>query len=220
MFRTFRWAGPLVALALVLPAAPAADKGKMPGDKKEAAAKMIAAGELTGKVVNVEADKKSLTLQLTVAYQVPNLGEIQAIANDKLQMAQSRDINQIRNLQVSILKHQANMYQLKTESHNVDIAAGDDIQVRTKEPPPQFDDKGNPKRYTAKELKELKGDSKLPGYTADFDSLKPEQIIVVKLAKMKSTPRPRGKDADKDLLASDNRPVATLIVIVREAPEK
>ena len=49
MVRTLRWSGPFLALALVLPVAPAADKDKdkMPADKKAAAAKMIAAGEIT-----------------------------------------------------------------------------------------------------------------------------------------------------------------------------
>jgi hypothetical protein len=221
MRRTLRWAGPFLALAFVLPAVPAADKDKLAGDKKEAASKMIAAGEVTGRVVNVEGTRKVFTLELSVAYQVPNVGAINNITNIKLQMATCRDINQMRNLQVQLLREQANMVQVKRENHNVDIEAGDDVQVRLQDPPVAFDEKGNVKKYTAKELKDLKGDPKLklPGYQGDFDSLKTDQIIKVTLAKMKETPRPRGKNDDKDSL-SDNKPVDTMIMILRDAPAK
>jgi hypothetical protein len=146
---------------------------------------------------------------------------MQSIANIKVQMAQARDIQTIRNLQIELLKQQANMAQLKRESHNIDIEASDEAQVRLKDPPVAFDEKGNVKKYTQKELKELKGDSKLPGYAGDFDSLKPDQLVQVKLAKMKETPKakPKEKDADKDLL-NDNRPIATSIMILQDAPAK
>jgi hypothetical protein len=219
MHRTLRWAGPFLALAFVLPAVPAADKEKPPGDKKEAAAKMISAGEITGRVVNVEATRKVLTVELTLVYQVPNVGAINNIANIKVQMAQARDINTMRNLQVQLIREQANVYQVKKESHNIDVEAGDDVQVRLKDPPVAFDEKGNAKKYTAKELKELKGDPKLPGYAGDFDSLKTDQIVQIKLAKMKETPKPRGKGEDKDAL-TDNKPVATTIMILHDAPAR
>jgi hypothetical protein len=35
--------------------------------------------------------------------------------------------------------------------------------VRSLQPPVAFDDKGNVKKYTAQELKEMRGDGKLPG---------------------------------------------------------
>jgi hypothetical protein len=218
MRRTLRWAGPVLAVAFVLPAVPAAEKDKPAADKKEAAAKMISAGEVAGRVVNVEGTRKVFTLELTVAYQVPNLGAINNIASIKLQMAQARDLNTMRNLQVQMLREQANMYQVKKESHNIDIEAGDDVQVRLQDPPVAFDEKGNVKKYTAKELKELKGDPKLklPGYAGDFDNLKTDQVVKVTLAKIKETPKPRGKAEDKDL--TDNKPVATTILILREAP--
>jgi hypothetical protein len=218
MARTLRWSGPFLALALVLPAVPAADKDKMPADKKAAAAKMIAAGEVTGRVVNVEGERKVFTLELTVVYQVPNVGAINNMANIRAQMLTARDLYTLRSLQVQLLKEQANMTQVKKETHNVDLEAADDVLVRLKDPPVEFDEKGNVKKHTAKELKELKGDPKLPGYAGDFDSLKPDQIIQVKLAKMKQAPQPRGKPADKD--APDNRPVAKSIMILRDAPAK
>jgi hypothetical protein len=58
-----------------------------------------------------------------------------------------------------------------------DIAAADDLKVRVPYPPPATDERGNPKKYTAKELKELKGAGNEWGYSADFDSLKPGQTV-------------------------------------------
>ena len=49
-------------------------------------------------------------------------------------------------------------------------------KVRTFDLPPNYDEKGNPKKYTKAELQKLKGDDpaekKLPGYKADFSDLR------------------------------------------------
>ena len=58
-----------------------------------------------------------------------------------------------------------------------ELAAADDLKVRVLYPPPTTDERGNPKKYTAKELKALKGPGNEWGYTADFDSLKPGQTV-------------------------------------------
>jgi hypothetical protein len=217
MRRTLQGAGLFLALASVLPSATAADKPIVAGDKKEAAAKMLAAGEITGRVVNVEQTKKMFTLEVTIAYQVPNLGAMQNLANIRVQMAQARDINTIRNLQVQMIQAQAQMYQPRSEKHNVDVEATDEVKVRLKDPPVTFDDKGNPKKYSPKELKELKGDTKLPGYAGDFDSLHQDQIVQVQLSKTKETPKKGGKDnKDADLLNESSKPVATMIMILAE----
>ena len=93
-------------------------------------------------------------------------------------------------------------------------------------PPPAFDEKGNFKKYTAKELKELKGDSNLPGYEAGMDALKPGQTVKVYLAKAtaakqpkaaapKEKAKPKEKEKEKDAL-DDDKPAIKLIVIVAE----
>jgi len=88
-------------------------------------------------------------------------------------------------------------FQLQVNSkQNVKVMTLDDVKVRTKNPPVAYDDKGNKKKYTAKELKELKGDSKLPGYSAGFEDLKTNQYVQVSLVRKKSD------KAAKDPLAS------------------
>ncbi|HEV2950401.1 MAG TPA: hypothetical protein VGX70_23680, partial [Gemmataceae bacterium] len=71
-------------------------------------------------------------------------------------------------------------------------------------PPVAYDDKGNKKKYTAKELKELRGDSKLEGYTAGFEDLKTNQYVKVSLVRKKT---------DKNA----QQPLASVILIVNQA---
>jgi len=87
---------------------------------------------------------------------------------------------------------------------------GADAKVRQLKLPLAFDDKGNPRKYTPEELRDLKGTEGLPGYTADFTDLKPGQIVRVSKSKRKKTAE-EIRDAAK---AGDPiREVATLIVI-------
>jgi len=194
-----------------------ADPAKMPGGKKEATEKLVTAGELTGKILNVEPSKKAFTVQVTVQYAVPNLGAMQQMMSLQMQMSQPMAPAQRMNLMMQMQQQQASLYQLKQEYQSFDIDAADDIKVRTPNPPADFDEKGKPKVYTAKELKELKGDPKLPGYKAEFDNLHPDQIVTVTLVKKKETPKPK-KDADKDPLEGENKPVASMIIIQMEPP--
>ncbi len=225
MRRTSARSALFIALALVLPAAAAdkpADKNKVPTDKKEATAKMVSAGTVRAKVVNVEAAKKALTVEISVSYAVPNPGAMVNIRNLEVQLASSRDPYQRRVYALQLLQAQAQMTQIKQEKQSLDVEASDDIVVRAANPPVQFDDKGNVKKYTLKELKALKGDSKLPGYESDFDSLHPDQIVEVHFARPKDQPKPKAnnKDADKDALAETSKPVATMIIILAEPPAK
>ncbi|MGH7170150.1 MAG: hypothetical protein ACRELF_01360 [Gemmataceae bacterium] len=99
----------------------------------------------------------------------------------------------------------------------VDWHSIDDVKVRMVQPPPAFDDKGNPKRYTRKELRELKGDPKLPGYPAEFSDLKPGQYVQVTLVRKRGVRR-RPKDAAVDP-TDEYYPHMSLIVIAA-APNK
>lgn len=70
---------------------------------------------------------------------------------------------------------------------NVKVMTTDEVKVRTKNPPVAYDDKGNKKKYTQKELQELRGsDKKLPGYTAGFEDLKTNQYVQITLVRKKS----------------------------------
>ena len=69
------------------------------------------------------------------------------------------------------------------ETKIVDLRAADNVKVRTMNPPFEYDDKGNVKRWTAKDLAALKGKSKLPGYPSEIDQLKVGQSVQLFFAK-------------------------------------
>lgn len=111
--------------------------------------------------------------------------------------------------------------QLKVEigRQTVELQASDDVMVRQAVPPIDYDDKGNIKRYSAKELKDLKGPGNNWGYTADFDALKQGQIVEVFLFRKvppPGTPKPpKPKDKEEaEAAAAANAPVVRKIHIL------
>lgn len=105
---------------------------------------------------------------------------------------------------------------LDTQLENIDVYLSDDVTVRRKYPPPAVDERGRPKRYTRKELRELKGPNKKSwGYTADTDDLKKDVVVQVYVGQHKP-PTHEGKLNKKDLASADNRPLAFSIRILVE----
>jgi hypothetical protein len=91
---------------------------------------------------------------------------------------------------------------------NVEVEMASGIVIRTAFVPVVFDEKGEPKKLTPQELKELKGPNpKVPGYKADVRALKAGQTVKVTLAKNKET---------------ENKLRATRILVLEESnePEK
>ena len=134
---------------------------------------------MAGKVVEVNETAKSLKVEVTIEYSKPNLGEMQALQQAKINYARavaSRDVNGALNAQVDMANHAARLSSIEKKTQQVEVASTDDVKVRQAEPPPAYDDKGNLKKRTEKELKELKGDpkdpdSKLVGYPAQFSDV-------------------------------------------------
>lgn len=80
--------------------------------------------------------------------------------------------------------------QAKENHQDLKLELTPDYKVRILHLPPLTDDKGKPKQRSPEELQKLKGNSNLPGYTAEPDDLKPNQVVQVHLVKM------RGAGAD------------------------
>jgi hypothetical protein len=192
-------------------------------DKNVNTEKSIRAGQLTGKVLAIVESKKSLRLQLTLQVPQINQGELQAAADDSVRYQQAllrRDANAAANALYWMQRHQANSVTLQNVNKDVELQTTDDVKVRLNNPPPKYDDKGKIVRYSAKELKELKGtDPKLPGYNGEFSDLAQDQIVTVHLVKRKGDgprlppPKVKGKDADPSALL-DNLPQVSMIVVV------
>ncbi len=112
---------------------------------------------------------------------------------------------------------QGNLYTYETRYQEVEITTTEGVVVRTAIPPEVYDSRGKLRRPTAKELKEAKGDDpKLPGYQADFSSLREKQVVAVTLVKKKDVPKVDKKDAG---LFGDHKSQASLIVIIAEPAE-
>jgi hypothetical protein len=205
----------------------AAQKADLDKDKdvEKNTEKRIKAGQVVGVVKAVYEEKR--TLRLDVRIPVPNLDAQRSLAQAQLQYQQALarrpvDINGARQAAQQIAQHQANL--IKYETRPVEIQASEDVVVRAARPPEQFDEKGKIKKYTREELKELKGDTKLPGYKAEFSDIGTESIVQISLVKKKdASPKvvlpKKGKDREAEAaLLGDNLPLASQIMILREAP--
>jgi hypothetical protein len=223
MRRRFGWLGGLLTLAWFLPA-PAVDNRDAKDEPSEKPARL---GEVVAKLTHVEGAQKYLTVQITQKYVVPNpqadfsnglnlLWRQQEILRNPNPVVRRQQLLQLIAEQQ---RNQLNAYQVREVPVNVELQATDDLKVRILQPPVDFDEKGRPRRYTAKELKDLKGpDIQLPGYTGDFDNLKPGQTVQVSLARKKDAlKKPVAKDKEKDP-PNEDRLLATMIVILQEAP--
>jgi hypothetical protein len=107
--------------------------------------------------------------------------------------------------------------------HLGELPAADDLKVRVLYPPPATDERGNPKKYTSKELKALKGPGNEWGYTADFDSLKPGQTVrfYLKWPKPAAKQPPRQPNASKEAQPAEAaKPVIATIHILAQPAQQ
>jgi len=150
----------------------------------------------------------------------------------KFQLWQAQQMQSLANNPQGILQFQLQMQQQAAGVYTnkiVDVRAVDGVKVRSLLPPAAFDDQGNIKKWTQKELIKLKGNSKLKGYPSDMDALKVGQIVELYLAKTtpvkvaaketkKEPPAKKAKfnDDDDPVAMPKNQPEVVMIVIVAE----
>jgi hypothetical protein len=152
--------------------------------------------------------------------------EIARIQSDMARSRNPRDyVRHLQDLQNAMARFQAQAaqqglrpqdspFKAVADKKDVDFHAADDVKVRTADLPVKFDEKGDIKKYTAAELKDLKGkDPALPGYEAKAEDLKVGQTVKVTLARRKADK----KDDDKEKAKDEPKMEVTLIVIEAEA---
>jgi hypothetical protein len=214
-------AGFLALTLVLLPALTAQEKDKKDKaepEKKEPAAKEKKPVEekpehgqiVKTKILSMRPDSAR---EFTIEVQTPDPQKM-------FQLQQS--LSQARTpLQYQQIMAQANIYSAKP----VDVRAAEGCKVRTMFPPVQYDDAGNLKKWSKKELAELKKNSKLPGFPADFDVLKTGQWVELYLAKQpkekaaakdKAGANPKKKKMDDDDPLPAVRPEVVMIVIWSE----
>jgi hypothetical protein len=213
------------------------------------------AKEVVGVIRQVDGSDKRLTLQYQYQDLIPNQRAI-ANANRNLSRQQQQILRQYnqalktknpyqraQKLQALAIRAQnmgvntGNLYTVKNGRVDFDLRALENVKVRQLQPPVEYDDKGNRKEYTKKELKELKGkDPSLPGYTGSWENVSVGQTVKLylktKKKKKEKDQEKEGKDdkdkdndkkkkdkkGDKDDadLDDDNKPVVSMIVIMKE----
>jgi len=110
-------------------------------------------------------------------------------------------------------------FKLVTENKEFDLDLVDNVIVRWLNPPFEYDDKGEAKKYTKEELAKMKGkDAKLPGYEAKLDSLLPGQTVKVYLkAPVKGASKKNLLDEAEGNPGAGSRPTVAMIVILEES---
>jgi hypothetical protein len=181
----------LVTLGLLVAALAADDQKDAASADNRPAGKVVSVGKVVGKLTKVEGEQ-GITLEVTQ-----------------------------ESLQVNGRAHRgaAPTYRLKESKKTVTLPLTEGVKIRTLKLPPKFDAQGKPQQYTKEELADLKGsDRKLPGYRAEFESLKAGEIVRVELARRKGGKEAAAADADKakdKKAAKADKPVVTLIVILK-----
>jgi hypothetical protein len=220
-------AGLVAGLVLIAPTLAAPPAEKPAKDKDEADAKLKKALTLTGKLVSApQGTQNYFTIQVTLRYLAPNAGKIQEAANLQQQIVQTKlsnmkvadKINALADLNRRLQAALAAAYTVKEDSKNIDLKPDDDMKVRVMNLPPEFDEKGKPRKRTQAELKKLKGDPKLPGYEADLESLHADQIVTVSIVRKKPAADKGGLKDDEAL--ADKRLLVSMIVVKAEPPPK
>lgn len=244
MRSTFRFVGGIVALTVLTTAFatgqpnPAAKPGEVPAPPP--------AGELAGKVVLAGGSSKVLVVAVEMPTYELNKGaqpnrnnqnlanlmrrqadlqrrqaELMRARNPREQAQRMQQLQiEMQRLQVEMARMgvgaQQSPYKVVMKRHDYEFQTDENTRVRFLQPPVAFDEKGNPKKYTDTELKQLKGsDPKLPGYTGEFDQLRPGHVVKVAIGKKGAT---KSKDLDKAPLDDDKAYAAVILVTGEDTP--
>jgi hypothetical protein len=207
-------------------AAPKASTTKS-GKKEKLASKekMLASGKVSGKLAHVEGAQRYFVVGVKYLVTTPNLGAIQNVANASRNLAQAKDAKAAFNARLDMARNQAVMYDYRTIDGQFEFVADDKMKIRTLQLPVDYDDKGKPKKLTQKELKERRGaDLTLPGYEADFDTLRQGQLVDVYLEKPNNPPaNGKNKAAKADDAAGEKKEkerYKALMVVIRMEAQK
>ena len=210
-------------LFLLLAAAGAAlaDDKPAPKDKPDPPAeKYVRIGAVRGVVQNTPGEDGVVTIKVTIRYLEPNVQAQQNLVREEQQLlARQAAAMYIRN---PIQRHQEfvniyqaaqnlgreNLFNVKEVQKDVEFETVDETKYRTAVLPVAFDDKGDVKKYTPDEIKELKGTEHLPGYAAERGALHSGQPVVIAAA--------RRKPATGEKEIAEEKPVATMILMLGE----
>jgi len=185
-------------------------------NKKEAENKFIKAGEIAGEVTHVEPTKNSIRVKVTISYSEVNRDAYKGLIQAQIDLRNARDFTARNSALTAMAQHQRNLYSIKSVGKEIPVDAADECKVRMAQPKAAFDDMGNVRRLTAKELAALRGKDRL--FDAEFSDLSVGQRVRVLLVKPKTAPAAPGtKEAIK---LDDYKVQASRIVILTQPAPK
>jgi hypothetical protein len=165
--------------------------------------------KLYSKILNIKADSNREFTVETQEVDPNKVTEIQKwsaqrqqqLAQQYGQAASQKDFKARANALQTWMRDSSN-YQAEMAKKNVystkpmEVRATETAKVRSITPPIEFDDVGNEKKWTKKELEARKDKTGLPGYAVDFDALKQGQQV--ELWMVKPPPMKKGDKKKKD----------------------
>jgi hypothetical protein len=238
-----RVVGAMTLLVLLVPAgAQEKDTKSPPSEEKTAPDKppadhYVSVGVVAGVVQDTGGTSGNLTLKVTLRYLEPNpqaeaayvrryqqlFARQQAILTNRNFVQRQQQLAQLLRDAEGLLASQKDLVRVKEVQENVELPLAEQVKVRALVPPQAFDDKGNIKHYTAKELKELRGPENLPGFPAETSDLQVGQTVLVKLMVRKKAParkpdpkEPSAESQKETAPPDDGKPHVHLIVIAEQ----
>jgi hypothetical protein len=231
MFARFLGLRALLIVLLLVPMSRAQDSKSRPPDKSDSTidADTLKTGDYIGKLVAPPASDGLFTLridfyepkdpataaraasQLNVEVQKARALEQQVAANPTPQRvsALQQAYNQVRKEQAK----QRDLYNISFKDY--EFHAASDMMVRYLLPPVVYDDKGERKKFSLLDLREMRGsDPNVPGFEAKVTDLQANQILRVSLYPARTTtPAATSKDKAK---SEPKMEVAVAVIVVAE----
>jgi hypothetical protein len=133
---------------------------------------------------NLQRQLASLQRQLIAAQKIKNPAQRAARIQRILASAEARS--------AMAAAGAAAPFKIINKQKDIDVSLAQEVVVRVKDPPAEFDDKGEVKKYTAEELKKLKGPGNYWGYPADLDAVGMGQMVRV-FVYVQQKPQNKGK---------------------------
>ncbi|MBM3996723.1 MAG: hypothetical protein FJ303_21595 [Planctomycetes bacterium] len=115
-----------------------------------------------------------------------------------------------QNYQFELAKRATQIYSTK----NAEIRAAENARVRSNILPIEFDDTGNQKKFTAKEIEARKDKIGLPGhFPSEFDAIKPGQFVEVYMTKIAPPAKGKKKDDDEPGVRDRSREFVLIVIL-------
>lgn len=173
-------------------------KGKAKGTGTPATAgeytALLQMGKVTGKLLDVPSPGQTFGFEVDV----PSLQPVQGGGNQAYRPRVNPRGGRGGRRPGQQVRPRLPQVRVTTTHKDFDLHVSDEVKVRFLELPVMYDDKGELKKFTSQELRELKGtgaEARLPGYRATPDDLKAGQVVQIYLHRKKSNDRTDPSDA-------------------------